>query len=129
VLLAPLLLSGCGLGSSALSRHSAPETTGSIAAPVTVDGPLPQSLGYSDANRIGQAASAALWQAGGEPEETDWLNPGTGSSGTLIAAGSGAASAACRRFSTIVTSTGGVHRYLGEVCRETDGRAVLRIAD
>ena len=106
----------------------APETTGSIAAPVDVQQPLPPTLAYSDAARIGQAAAAAFWQAddgsGGE-----WVNRATGSSGTVEggAAATTDSSGECRPFSSIVTSIGGVHHYSGDVCRPLGGRPVVRI--
>ena len=78
----------------------APATTGSIAAPVEVQQPLPATLAYSDATKIGQAAAAALWQAeagsgGGMGERRHRLLRHRAQSG----AGADAASAeGCRRF-------------------------------
>jgi hypothetical protein len=105
----------------------APATTGSIAAPVEVQGPLPPTLAYSDASKIGQAAAATLWQAeGGTAGE--WVNAATGSSGTVEQSRDNARpSDDCRPFSTIVTSIGGVHSYSGDICRSAAGGSVLRI--
>jgi hypothetical protein len=107
--------------------------------------PLPQSLAYSDAAKIGQAAQAALWQSGdaastarsqeGTIPVGEWLNAATGSSGTLNAAGAEmdvangamASGEGCRAFSTIVTSIGGVHSYSGKICRGEAGGSVLTI--
>jgi hypothetical protein len=128
-----------------------PEVTGSIAPRVEVVQPLPQTLAYSDAAKIGQAAAAALWQSGDHAAAADateqaraaplgeWLNAATGSSGTLnpelgadslngnVALAS-EASEDCRAFSTIVTSIGGVHSYQGRICRGTARGSVLTIA-
>lgn len=122
------LLAGCSFSSIGAD---APATTGSLVEPVVVQRPLPQTLAFSDAARIGQAARAALWQAeGGEPE--GWVNARTGSSGTLTAeagpadAGEGAQ---CRPFSTTVTSLGGVHQYSGTLCRRADTQTVVAIQE
>ena len=90
--------------------------------------PLPDTLAYSDAARIGQAASAALWQAEGGASG-EWVNARTGSSGTLAPAPDRAADGDCRAFSTTVTSLGGVHQYSGALCREDDAQAVLTIQE
>ena len=92
--------------------------------------PLPPTLAYSDANKIGEAASAVMAQAEGAAPE-DWINASTGSSGTIEAAdlAAPAGSGNCRPFSTIVTSIGGVHRYSGAICQGEDGRARVQIAD
>lgn len=105
-----------------------PAVTGSIETPMEVRTPLPQTLSYSDAAKIGQAASAALWQADGAAG-AEWANAATGSSGTLERAADGDASSAegCRSFSTIVTSIGGVHRYAGQLCRSGGGRSVVQM--
>jgi surface antigen len=125
LLLAAPLLAGCSM----MGSPEAPATTGSVSAPVDVQQPLPSTLAYSDAARIGQAASAALWQATGAPQD-EWVNARTGSSGTLILQVEQAlARADCRPFSTTVTSLGGVHRYSGTLCRGNDARAVLKIAE
>jgi surface antigen len=107
----------------------APATTGSVAEPVDVQRPLPPTLAYSDAARIGQAANAALWQATGTPED-QWVNARTGSSGTVILQVEEAlARADCRPFSTTVTSLAGVHKYSGTLCRGDNARSVLKIAE
>lgn len=111
-----------------LEGEATPETTGSIAPPaVEVQRPLPPTLAFSDATRIGQAASAALAQADGSLG--DWVNISTGSSGTLVpeAGQVSAADGSCRQFSTIVTSVGGVHRYSGAICQGANGGAVVQI--
>lgn len=116
-------MTGCSLWGGG----DAPVTTGSVVQPVEVAKPLPPTLAYSDAAKIGQAASAALWQAeGGAPAE--WANARTGSSGTLTAGGEGAPEN-CLPFSTTVTSLGGVHQYSGTVCRDNGTRTVLKIAE
>ena len=109
-----------------LGSSDVPATTGSIATPVEVQKPVPATLAYSDASKIGQAAAAALWQAdpaGG----TDWINAATGSSGTVetSAASTGTADG-CRSFKTLVTSIGGVHSYSGTVCRAGGGPSVVQ---
>lgn len=115
---------------SALSGGDMPKTTGSIAPAFQVQQPLPQTLAYSDAAKIGEAASAVMAQAEGTVPG-DWINTSTGSSGTIetvdLPAPSGADN--CRPFSTIVTSIGGVHRYSGAICQGEDGRARVEIAD
>jgi len=123
VLLLPIVLAGCSF--SSLGGSDEPATTGSISAPVEVQGPLPPSLAYSDASKIGQAAAATLWQAEGGATG-DWINASTGSSGTVEQnTGGAAASEECRPFNTIVTSIGGVHSYSGDICRSGIG-SVLR---
>ena len=132
----PLTAAGCSFG--ALGGGDGPVTTGSLTAPVVVQRPLPETLAYSDAAKIGQAASAALWQVEGgaagdwTPEDWgpgDWVNARTGSSGTLTAEPGSADEKDCRPFSTIVTSLGGVHQYSGTLCREDDAQAVLTIEE
>jgi surface antigen len=112
-------------------EEASPETTGSIAPPVEVQRPLPPTLAFSDATRIGQAATAALAQAEGSAMPEEWINTSTGSSGTLEpeAANGSAAGENCRQFSTIVTSIGGVHRYSGAICQDSSGRAVVQIGE
>ena len=113
-----------------LGSNDTPQTTGSIAPAFQVQQPLPPTLAYSDANKIGEAASAVMAQAEGDTSE-EWINVSTGSSGTIETAdlAAPAGSANCRPFSTIVTSIGGVHRYSGAICQGEDGRARLQIAD
>ena len=102
-----------------------PQTTGSIAPPVEVQRPLPATLAYSDATKIGEAANIAFLGAdAGTPE--DWINATTGSSGTVETALGAEAGADCRQFSTIVTSLSGVHQYSGAVCQR-NGRPVVQI--
>jgi hypothetical protein len=127
LLASPILLAGCSPGIPGLGALNAPDTTGSVASPLDIEKPLPRTLAYSDAARIGQAATAALWQAGSAVE--DWVNAATGSSGTLerrAAADTGEPDA-CRGFDTTVTSIGGVHRYSGRICRRGEGRSVLQV--
>jgi len=108
---------------------SEPVTTGSVATPVQVQQPLPSTLAYSDANKIGQAVAAALWQQADGGNSQEWVNNATGSSGTVEERDLGPPDGAgdCRTFSTIVTSIGGVHSYSGDVCRSSGGRPVVRI--
>jgi hypothetical protein len=115
---------------SALSGGDLPRTTGSINPPLQVAQPLPSTLAYSDAAKIGEAASAVLAQSEGKAPG-DWINTSTGSSGTIETANlaAPASSESCRPFSTIVTSIGGVHRYSGEVCQGANGRAKVQITD
>jgi hypothetical protein len=111
------------------SKDDAPTTTGSITIPVEVQKPLPPTLAYSDAAKIGQAAAATFWLAEGFGE-TEWINATTGSSGILERAeGAASEDGTCRPFSTIVTSIGGVHRYAGDICPSKSGRPVLRIGE
>lgn len=107
-----------------------PATTGSIAQPVEIQQPLPPTLAFSDAAKIGQAASAALWQATGATQD-EWVNARTGSSGTLTREADRQAEGTrdCRPFSTTVTSLGGVHRYSGTACRASDTRTVVQLAE
>jgi hypothetical protein len=121
-----LLLGGCSLSVPGWGEDSGPATTGSIAAPVEVQKPLPKTLAYSDAAKIGQAAAATLWQAEGTGG-AEWVNSATGSSGT-VEASSAAAQEPCGDFNTVVTSIGGVHQYSGRVCRTHGGRSVVEIA-
>ena len=127
VLAGPLLMAGCSLSVPGLGADG-PLTTGSIAQPVTVQKPLPQTLAYSDATKIGQAALATLSQSGATAT-ADWENAATGSSGTIEreAKAKTAAGSACRPFHTIVTSIGGVHRYAGSICRKEAGPSVVAI--
>jgi hypothetical protein len=130
-LLSALLLAGCTMSVPGFDEEP-PATTGSLPMAVDVQEPLPETLAYSDASRIGQAAAAALWQAEGAepPAAGDWVNAATGSSGTLeqVAALDGAPADACRGFDTVVTSIGGVHRYSGRVCRTAGGVSEVSIA-
>jgi hypothetical protein len=123
--LTSILLAGCSLNVPTLGAFEAPATTGSIGGHLDVEEPLPTTLAFSDARTIGEAAAAALWQAG---DVEDWVNRATGSSGTLqpSLAVTDADAGGCRSFDTIVTSIGGVHHYSGRVCRG-EGRSVLRI--
>lgn len=128
--LGSLALAGCAFSMRGTSE--APTTTGSIALPVEVQRPLPSTLAYSDAAKIGQAASAALWQGGdtaGGWTPGGWVNARTGSTGTLKPGAPTAEASDCLPFSTTVTSLGGVHRYDGTVCRASNATAVLKIAE
>lgn len=56
-------------------------------------------------------------------QRLDWLNPDTGSNGTIavlpaIAKGG----ALCRSFATTISDARGVRRYGGDACLRTDGR-------
>jgi surface antigen len=115
---------------SAFSGGDLPRTTGSIAPAFQVAQPLPPTLAYSDATKIGEAASAVLAQSQGKAPQ-DWINTSTGSSGTIetVDLATPPSSASCRPFSTTVTSIGGVHRYSGEICQGADGRARVQIID
>jgi surface antigen len=114
---------------SIIDSDAAPETTASIGPPVAVQQPLPATLAYSDATRIGEAATAVMAQAkGGSTKE--WINASTGSSGTLETMTADASpSANCRQFSTIVTSIGGVHQYSGAICQQHDGPAIVQLGE
>ena len=111
---------------SVMDGNAAPAVTGSVAVPVSVQQPLPSTLAYSDATRIGEAATAVLVQAEGQSTK-EWVNASTGSSGTLEAERSAASASKCRQFSTIVTSIGGVHRYSGAICQAENGPAVVQL--
>jgi len=126
----PVAVSGCSLSMPMLGSDDEPATTGSVALPVEVQKPLPSTLAYSDAAKIGQAAAAAIAQAEGSASG-EWVNLATGSSGTVERDFQTAAAAPgeCRQFSTIVTSLGGVHRYAGKICQGANGRPVVQIAD
>jgi hypothetical protein len=121
-----LALGGCSVGVPGFG-DDAPAITGSVPDKPEVERPLPPTLAYSDAAKIGEAAFVALWQAEGEGS-ADWLNASTGSSGTVERRMAEAADAeGCRAFETLVTSIGGVHRYSGRVCRGADGRPQVHI--
>jgi hypothetical protein len=108
-------LGGCSMS---VLGDDAPKTTGSIQPAVDVKGPLPPTLAYSDAAKIGEAANAVLARSG-DPQ--DWINGATGSSGTVEAMNE-ARTGGCHPFSTTVTSIGGVHDYAGALCPTEYGR-------
>ena len=114
------------------SQSSAPTSTGSISAPVTIQQPLPPTLAYSDATKIGEAAATAMSQVDGAPSG-EWINNATGSSGTVVQSAPLALteepeqSRGCSVFNTIVTSIRGVHQYSGRVCDGANGRPVVEI--
>ena len=110
---------------SLLGGGDTPQTTGSIAPAVEVAGPLPSSLAFSDAAKIGEAANAALILASGGGSG-DWINVATGSSGTVETVDLPNPPPGCRPFSTTVTSIGGVHEYAGAICG-SGGRARVTI--
>ena len=120
--LVALWLPACSV--SMLGSSDAPATTGSIGPKVEVQKPVPESLAYSDANKIGQAAAAALWQAN-STAGADWTNAATGSSGT-VETREAEATDGCRSFKTFVTSIGGVHSYNGKVCRAAEGPSLVQ---
>jgi hypothetical protein len=103
-----------------------PETTGSIPQPVEVAGPLPETLAFSDAAKIGEAANATLMLASGA-KSGDWINVATGSSGTVETVDLPNPPQGCRPFSTTVTSIGGVHNYSGAICNASSGRPRVTI--
>jgi len=114
---------------SIMDGDGAPETTASVGPPVAVQQPLPSTLAFSDATRIGEAATAVLAQAKGSSTK-EWVNASTGSSGTLETPTADASpSANCRQFSTIVTSFGGVHHYSGAICQQHDGAAIVQLGE
>jgi hypothetical protein len=124
-----VLLSACSISIPGFGSDDGPKTTGSIAIPVEVQEPLPQTLAYSDAAKIGEAAAAVLWQAESDSAH-EWINAATGSSGTVengAAEDATGVSSACRIFTTDVTSVGGVHRYAGKICRRDNGRSIVEI--
>ncbi len=112
---------------SLFGNGDVPETTGSITLPVAVAQPLPPTLAYSDAAKIGEAANVALLMQAENVPPQDWINATTGSSGTLEAAADTKSDDNCRPFSTTVTSLGGVHQYSGAVCRKVNGGTVVQI--
>ena len=122
----PLALAGCSM--SMFGGGDQPQTTGSIAQAVAVQGPLPKTLAFSDATKIGEAARVAMLQAQGAGSG-DWINSATGSSGTIqtVELPAPPDSSQCRPFSTTVTSIGGVHEYAGALCPDLSGRARLTI--
>jgi surface antigen len=125
LLASPFLLAGCSM--SIMDGDAAPETTASIGPPVSVQQPLPSTLAFSDATRIGEAATSVLAQAQGNSTK-EWINASTGSSGTLeTETADVSASANCRQFSTVVTSIGGVHHYSGAICQQHDGPAIVQL--
>jgi hypothetical protein len=119
-------LAGCSMG----GPKDVPVATGSIAPAVQVEGPLPQTLAYSDAAMMGQAASAAEVEQEA-PSGFEWVNASTGSSGTLQGLPTPAEdpdpSRACKVFNAMVTSFSGVHSYNGRVCRRSDGQSTISI--
>jgi hypothetical protein len=119
-------MAGCSMFGG---KGGEPITTGSVTQPVNVQQPLPPTLAYSDANKIGQAAAAALSQVDGGGPTQEWVNTATGSSGTVEQYNLAPleASGDCRAFSTIVTSISGVHSYSGDVCQSGSGRPTVRI--
>jgi hypothetical protein len=119
-------LAGCSMGGG----KDTPVATGSIAPAVQVEGPLPQTLAYSDAAMMGQAASAAEAEQA-VPSGFEWVNASTGSSGTLQGLPTPAAdpdpSRACKVFNAMITSFSGVHSYNGRVCSRSDGQRTISI--
>jgi hypothetical protein len=120
------LAAGCSMGGG----KDTPVATGSIAPAVQVEGPLPQTLAYSDAAMIGRAATAS--ETGESADgEFEWINAATGSSGTLQGLPTPAEdpdpSRACKVFNAMVTSFGGVHSYNGRICRRSDGQSTISI--
>jgi len=112
-LAASLMLAGCSLSPFGGDK---PIVTGSIPPPVEVQRPLPPTLAFSDAAKIGEAVNATLFQASGGASG-DWINAATGSSGTVETVDLPAPpGGGCRPFSTTVTSIGGVHEYAGAIC-------------
>jgi surface antigen len=56
-------------------------------------------------------------------ERLDWLNPDTGSRGTVAVLPAMTKSGAlCRSFATTISDARGVRRYGGDACLRTDGR-------
>lgn len=108
-----------------MAGRDEPVVTGSVQAPdVRIEAQLPESLAYSDAAAIGEAARALARVA----EPAGWANAATGSSGTITAltqAGAGG-DARCRVFDATVRSFRGVHRYAATACRESSGGLVVR---
>ncbi len=109
-----LALAGCSLSPFGGGKETQ-ITTGSIQPSVEVQRPLPQTLAFSDAAMIGEAAKAALMLTAGDG---DWVNSATGSSGTVETADlpNPPGKDGCKPFSTTVTSIGGVHEYAGAIC-------------
>jgi surface antigen len=120
-----LALTGCSM--SLLGGGDQPTTTGSIAPPVDVQRPLPSTLAFSDATKIGEAANATLMLASGNATG-DWINVATGSSGKVETVDlPNPPSQGCHPFSTTVTSIGGVHEYAGAICGNADGHPRVTI--
>ena len=57
----------------------------------------------------------------------DWLNPDTGSTGTITATATASEGKfLCRSFATTVNDLRGIRRYRGEACAPDGGRWQLR---
>ena len=124
------LLSGCASVGLPFGqgKEASPETTGSIATPqpqaYAAAIPSP-TVDPSDWEAIRRTVAMAL--VTGENTSHNWVNPDTGSSGTITQTVEfgGGGDVRCRLFATTLNDFRGSRRFRGQVCQQTDGRWVL----
>jgi surface antigen len=126
-----LSLGGCaGLGLP-FGEAGAPRTTASIKAPraatartMLASATVIENVDPSDWETVRR-------EVAGVSETTnhllDWINPDTGSAGTVsVAAATQRDGVLCRDFATTINDVRGIRRYRGAACLRTDGRWQLR---
>ena len=99
---------------------------GDPAKPILASAVVTDQVDPSDWEAVRRTAAGAPDAA----SRLDWVNPDTGSTGTIaIAANNGGA--LCRSFATTINDVRGIRRYRGDACVRPDGRTQLRsvIAD
>jgi hypothetical protein len=123
VMLLAGLLAGCGGMPFGKDEPSA-ETTGSI-SPVPTAAPVAPTVDPSDWEAIRRTVAMAL--VTGENTTHNWVNPDTGSSGTVTQTVELVAQKdmRCRLFATTLNDFRGSRRFRGQICQQTDGRWVL----
>jgi surface antigen len=126
-----LSLGGCaGLGLP-FGEAGAPRTTASIKAPRTATArPMLASATVIE-NVDPSDWETVRREVAGVSETTnhllDWINPDTGSAGTVsVAAATQRDGVLCRDFATTINDVRGIRRYRGAACLRTDGRWQLR---
>jgi surface antigen len=121
-----LSLGGCaGMGlpfDEATSSHLA--ANGDSARPILASATVADRVDPSDWEMVRYTVASA---PKGAVANIDWLNPDTGSTGTINTTASAAnGKFLCRSFATTVNDLRGIRRYRGEACAPEGGRWQLR---
>ena len=119
-----LSLGGCaGLGLPFGEAGAGPQASiNNPARPILASAVVADQADTSDWEMVRRTAEGAPVAA----SRLDWVNPTTGSSGSLaIAVATGKGDTLCRAFATTINDMRGIRRYRGDACAASDGRTQL----
>jgi surface antigen len=119
-----LSLGGCaGLGLPFGEAGAGPQASlNNPARPILASVVIVDQADPSDWELVRRTAEGAPLAA----SRLDWVNPTTGSSGSLaIAVAAAKGGTLCRAFATTINDMRGIRRYRGDACAASDGRSRL----